>query len=280
MKVQLDISNLESIAIEDDAIYVKDDFAIIRDTVGLKSRIPSSGLSDLLYIPMGRILLVQSGSVSLRLNMQPCEVGSHQALVIPENYYMEIVALSDDYNARIVSFSDIATPFMQWGRVLLEAADEMRMLQYVELLWSVAHAGNCSKQVLNDILKAMLTDLYGLSSRGANTSLTNNMNAAEQLMQRFFNLMSQSDGTVRSVSAYASRLCVTPNHLSAVVKQQSGQTVMQLLNAHTVLQAKVLLRHTHQPIYEVADLLGFESSASFCRFFKRETGVAPGSLRS
>lgn len=99
-------------------------------------------------------------------------------------------------------------------------------------------------------------------------------------MQRFFDLMTESDSSMRSVGAYADRLCVTPNHLSAVVRQQSGQTVMQLLNAHTVLQAKVMLRHSSLPIADISDQLGFENPPSFTRFFRRETGTTPSEYRT
>ena len=55
---------------------------------------------------------------------------------------------------------------------------------------------------------------------------------------------------------------------------------MQLLNAHTVLQAKVMLRHSSLPIADISDQLGFENPPSFTRFFRRETGTTPTEYRT
>ena len=66
---------------------------------------------------------------------------------------------------------------------------------------------------------------------------------------------------------------------SAVIKEYSGQTVMQWLNRRLVLQAKVLLRGGTEPIGDIAFALGFDEQGSFARFFKRETGMTPTEYR-
>jgi AraC-like DNA-binding protein len=77
----------------------------------------------------------------------------------------------------------------------------------------------------------------------------------------------------------AEQLLLTPNHLSAVVRQQSGQTVMQWLNERTILQAKVLLKHSEMSNSEIAFQLGFNEATLFSRFFRRETGMSPKEYR-
>ena len=158
--------------------------------------------------------------------------------------------------------------------------DSRRIGSYFDLLWEVANSPTCQQMTLNNLLSALLSDLYSLDVSGDASHAAETPTAAERLMQRFFDLLAESDGTVRSVKAFADRLCVSPNHLSAVVKQQSGQTVMQLLNAHTVLHAKILLRHSTLPLADIADRLGFENPPAFSRFFKRETGVTASSVRN
>ena len=51
--------------------------------------------------------------------------------------------------------------------------------------------------------------------------------------------------------------------------------MMQWLNQETLLQAKVLLRHSDLMIYEIADRLGFNEATAFNRYFKREAGMTP-----
>lgn len=276
MKRQLNISDIIPFAINSEYIAVHGNFAIIRNVEGIRERlVATTGIGDLLYIPLGRVLLVTEGSAYLRLNMQPCRVSKRMALVIPENFYMEVLELSADYNARIVTFGGIPVPFKRWTKVNVEELDMPRIEGYFSLLWQVTNSPTCQPSTLDALLSALLSDLHSLADQADASSPTEAPAAAEQLMQRFFDLMSESDSSMRSVGAYADRLCVTPNHLSFVVRQQSGQTVMQLLNAHTVLQAKVMLRHSGQPIAVISDQLGFENPPSFTRFFKRETGLTP-----
>ena len=99
-------------------------------------------------------------------------------------------------------------------------------------------------------------------------------------MQHFLDLVAAHGATERKVAFYAEQLRLTPNHLSSVIRQQSGQTVMQWLNERTILQAKVLLRGGIDPIGDIAFALGFDEQGSFARFFKRETGMTPTEYRN
>lgn len=280
MKRQLNITDIAPFAVNNECIAVRGNFAIIRNVASIKEQMVSGGMGDLLYIPLGRILLVTTGTVRLRLNMQSCQVEKGTALVIPENFYMEVMELSADYNAQIATFGGIPIPFKQWSSITVKGDDSRRISSYFDLLWEVANSPTCQQTTLNNLLSALLSDLYSLDVSGDASHAAETPTAAERLMQRFFDLLAESDGTVRSVKAFADRLCVSPNHLSAVVKQQSGQTVMQLLNAHTVLHAKILLRHSTLSLADIADRLGFENPPAFSRFFKRETGVTAGSVRN
>ena len=91
--------------------------------------------------------------------------------------------------------------------------------------------------------------------------------------------MNQHGTIERAIPFYANQLCLSPNRLSAVIKEYSGQTVMQWLNRRLVLQAKVLLRGGTDPIGDIAFALGFDEQGSFARFFKRETGMTPTEYR-
>lgn len=163
MNNQLNNSNLAIFADTDSDVFVRGDFAIIRNVANIKSHILASGLGELFFIPLGRILLVTSGSASLRINMQPRKVEAGQAVVIPENFYMEVLEVSTAYNAQIVSFCGIPNPFKRWVSISLEIEDRSRMNSYYDLLWQVAHAGSCSQAILDNLLIAMLSDLHGIN---------------------------------------------------------------------------------------------------------------------
>ncbi|MBR1793414.1 MAG: AraC family transcriptional regulator [Bacteroidales bacterium] len=278
MTIQLNISNIIPFAEINSHIAVHGNFAIIRSIVGLKEQM-SREVGSLLFIPLGRILMVTKGDANLRLNMQPCRVERGDVLVIPENYYMEVQGFSTDYNSQIVTYSGMATPFKRWTKVSLDETDSQRIGSYFDLLWQVVKSQSCQPATLDNLLSAMLSDIYSISLHEVSTRPHEVPTAAMKIVARFFDLLAESDGAMRNVSAYADCLCITPNHLSAIIKQQTGKTVLQLLNAHAVLQAKVLLLHSEQSIADISDQLGFENPPSFTRFFKRETALTPREFR-
>ena len=61
----------------------------------------------------------------------------------------------------------------------------------------------------------------------------------EQLHHRFVALVKQYGLTEHKVEFYADRLCLTPNHLGSVIREVSGQTVMQWIHRHIIQQAKL-----------------------------------------
>ena len=59
-----------------------------------------------------------------------------------------------------------------------------------------------------------------------------------------------------------------------------GQSAMQYLTRWRMQLARTHLRGLSEPLASVAERVGYRSEAAFCRAFKREFGVSPGSIRS
>ena len=76
-------------------------------------------------------------------------------------------------------------------------------------------------------------------------------------------------------SFYADKLCLTPHYLSSVIRETSGQTVMQWINQAVILEAKVLLKHSNLLVFQISDELNFPNPSFFSKFFKRMTGMTP-----
>ena len=55
---------------------------------------------------------------------------------------------------------------------------------------------------------------------------------------------------------------------------------MRYLTQWRMRLARTHLRETSEPLSVLADRLGYQSEAAFCRAFKRVFGVPPGSVRS
>lgn len=83
-----------------------------------------------------------------------------------------------------------------------------------------------------------------------------------------------------SVSYYAHQLGVSAGYLTDQVKKQTGVTAGKIIRQAIVLEAKRLIINTDLTVSKIAEHLGFQDTAYFCRLFKRETNVTPSHFRA
>ena len=259
-------------------IYASEDIAILRSLRPLMSSSAVELIHAPQYVELGRILLVTGGKAVHQINLVPFETQPGDVLVIPQNTYISLSSLSDDYEGQMISFDHLSVDFEKCVHLRLKEDDFRRIRHYVDLLWETVHSKFDRKSV-EHLETALLYDLKHLHTDQSGSMLSG-LSRSQLIFQRFMDALGRKEPLPRSVKAYAEEVCVSPNYLSAIVKQQSGRSVMDWLNAHAILRAQVLLRHTDLPIYEVADRLDFQCATFFSRFFKRETGVTPREYRN
>jgi transcriptional regulator GlxA family with amidase domain len=77
----------------------------------------------------------------------------------------------------------------------------------------------------------------------------------------------------------AQRLRCSPDYLSHLFRQETGQRLAAYVNKERIEAAQELLRHTALNVAEIAFAVGFENPGYFARVFKVEIGIAPGDYR-
>ena len=261
-----------------DNLYVSEDIAILRSLMPLKTSATVEALHTPQYVELGRIVLVTGGKATHHINLVPYETEAGDILVIPQHNYLSLESISNDYDGQMLSFGPLPIDFEKCARLRLQADDFLRIRHYVDLLWEIVHRPY-DRQTVEHLETALLYDLKLLHAHQAGEN-TAKLSRGQRILQQFLDALGRKDPLPRNIKAYADYLCITPNHLSAVIREQSGRSVMDWLNAHCILRAQVLLRHTNLSIYEIADRLDFQSSTFFTRFFHRETGVTPKEYRA
>lgn len=106
-----------------------------------------------------------------------------------------------------------------------------------------------------------------------------NKSRKEYIFERFYETLVESYQSERSVKFYADQLCLTPKHLSGVVKEISGKTVGEWVDELVILEAKALLNSSSMNIQEIADRLNFANQSFFGKYFKHYTGMSPKEYR-
>lgn len=82
-----------------------------------------------------------------------------------------------------------------------------------------------------------------------------------------------------SVASLAREVGMSRSGFSARFSQLVGDSAMRYLTRWRMQLARAQLGEESVPLGVLAERLGYQSEAAFCRAFKREFGVSPGSLR-
>ncbi|TWR24419.1 helix-turn-helix domain-containing protein [Mucilaginibacter pallidiroseus] len=142
----------------------------------------------------------------------------------------------------------------------------------------------------SELIRSLLTELIFEAQKmvPATVSPQAGSNASERLAVSFMRLLEREmnmDVSYRkpcllSPADYAGRLAVHVNYLNKVLKEITGQTTTQLINARILSEATVLLKNTKLMVSEIAWALGFSHPNHFSSFIKKQTGLNPKTFRN
>ena len=83
----------------------------------------------------------------------------------------------------------------------------------------------------------------------------------------------------RSLSHYASRLCVTPHYLSEICKKVSGKSATYWIDRFTMQEITRLLRQKELSLTEIAERMNFSSMSYFSRYVQKRIHLSPSEYR-
>lgn len=229
----------------------------------------------------GRVMLVTRGWVRVIVNLEEHLLEPQSIIVLLAGSIFEIQEYSNDFDMQAFSFQGLSIVATSLHRHFVHtfSDDEWQLCEeYVHLLWHEVHRQPLLPDVIKHLQTAFLLELQRIASR---EEAVRQKSASRQdiFLHRFLDLVNQHGLKERKIEFYADRLCVTPNHLGAVIRQASGLTIMQWLNRHAIQESKVLLKYSDMPIWEVAERMNFANPSFFSKFFKQQTGMTPGEFR-
>lgn len=99
-----------------------------------------------------------------------------------------------------------------------------------------------------------------------------NSDVVESAKNYILDNYSQEDITLNSV---ASHVNVSPNHLSAMFSQRTGQTFVKYLTDIRMNRAKELLKCTTKRSNEISEEIGYKDPHYFSHLFKKNVGCTP-----
>lgn len=262
--------------------YLRNDITLILDSDQMGREV--TALRQPMRGKEGRLIRIVSGTATYRINLEDYQLSQRDVIIIPPESIIEIITHSPDFS--IEALVPSALPGIRQEEFVrglpaevmhqsLGESDWHRLGQFILLIANMLDDEDPTMEAVSHLVLSMVIYLKRIASRLAPRQTVSKTSRGEETFHRFLRLANEHGCRERNVTFYAERLLITPNHLSAIVRQQSGQSVMQWLTERTLTEARILLRHSDLMMYEIADRLCFPEATAFGRYFKKHTGMTP-----
>ncbi len=238
------------------------------------------------------VLVVLGGRMEYSINLKHYTIEDTGILInFPENiitinWARDIeayaVILSTSYmNQLKVELSQRVASYIQFKRAPfcpVPYADLANLEGYYVLIkWQMDHPNPESSHIVAGLVEAFMYQSISLVDRErvVPAAAQPELSRALEISNQFMQLLAQYHTQERGIAFYASKMCVTRNYLSMVIKQCTGKTVRDWIDEYVVLEAKSLLRFSGLNVQTIAYRLNFPTQSSFGKYFKNKTGLSP-----
>lgn len=284
--------NLQAIETHKVASYIDNQIALV------------SRMSDIRTIPREKMLLegyifalIVKGNASAVIDDISYELGEGDVFIFYPRNILESFMMSIDLEVRAAfvapelaeRLADIVN--LNWTFRLMAQSHEIihsspenirHFIAYFDLLQDkLAEPDSPNKaNSLRMLFASLIYEIIDVGSRKNIEVPEADFSSSENLMQRFFQLLSETENPYMTVSEYADRLNISPKYFSSVCKRTMGKTAGQLIDDAVIKMAQVLLHDRYKSIKQIADQLNFENQSHFGTYFKRHVGISPQEYRN
>ena len=267
-----------------DAIIKKNGIVVIDNITSMPSYNEPYISQNLVYA------ICHSGYSSGSYDTQSVHFSPMDVAMIYPRHAISANDTSDDFLVTLVVVSDevfkiIASQqiFRNRFRYELSPCFKLAQSQFSDVMKIVEALSVIDKSGLNSrnlLMVDLLDVLVELTDHFREQNETDEQPASTRLSQRLYDAIADNFRQHRDVDFYADLFCLSSKHFSTVVKQETGMPASHWIQQYIIIQAKQMLRkNLFATIQEVAYDLGFADQTSFCRYFKRETGMTPMEYR-
>jgi AraC-like DNA-binding protein len=254
---------------------------------------------ELAKIDCFMIVFCQEGNITLNINGNQHSLKKDFCAILPPGTIVRKIACKQPYVVKIaaasVSFlTEILNSSKETWNIIhflyynpihpIQKANSYKLYLYKELLITLIqeqpHA--YSKQTRRFHFAGMFCEMMVLLNQMIPKDYeaqTLDKNRAAVIARDFIELVNSDNGMHRTVSYYADRLCYSPKYLSATVKQITGKSPLQIINAHAIKQIKYKIKHSQMSMKELADYFEFTNPSFFGKFVKMHIGMSPMQYR-
>ena len=267
----------------------KKEVAVIRNVHGFPER------DKHIISPYLTLLICHSGSSRALYDMQEVVFRPNEVAMVLPNHIISPIERSSDYSTTIIMHSLAFEQEMTQRRMthdrnkfhklpacLLTDEEMAQYMKAVELLEIISETPVSRYPHRHDMLLAqtdIMTDMLDACRRDMDQD-AKPIDRNRSIFNVFCNHLAAYYREQHEVAFYAEKAHLTTRHFSVVIKDVVGISASDYIEQYLATQSKNLLSSRQDlSVHQISDLLGYADSSSFCRFFKRATGVTPKDFR-
>jgi AraC-like DNA-binding protein len=238
-------------------------------------------------------IICTKGTMKGNINMNPRTSQAPCLIVVLADQILQLEYISEDFEGFFVVmskwftetlFGDAQNRFSLLRSVQdtpcvpLSEQEMEAMLEYYAMMKRAIGAKDnpYRMEMAHHLTKAFV---YGIGYYIHNVSDNKKKTRQELLVETFLSYVKANYRAQRGVEFYAGTMCLTPKHLSKVIKENSGLSASDWIENHVILEAKALLKSTNMTIQQISDGLNFPSQSFFGKYFKRLVGMSPSEYK-
>lgn len=238
-------------------------------------------------------IIVFEGTCQADINLVSYEIKAPALVCVRSMQIMQPTSFSHDFNAAVIvmskRFSENLFLFLN-SSPIASIANRHPVAPIPEPLVPKFHDFlKSTREILSEtsnpyasqaLLYQMLLFITRDGYKCYNSFINDSIYTQDRISNRFLALVQEHFRRERFLDFYASKLEITPKHLSRTVKKQTGFTAVEWIERFVILESKVLLKSSNLNIQQIADELNFPSQSFFGKYFKKFTGMSPKEFRN
>ena len=230
-------------------------------------------------------LISKSGHLNLRIGSKEYQYATPFIVYLPENTEFSISEFSHDLELwkidfTSVFFSDFFFEIQQFYSefIYLNFENKPCFINIISICNMMDYEFNQS-QINHNILYNLWISLFSIFRSEHSKKETIIHSGKNHYFQEFIGLLEENYKYNHSPEFYASKLVISPRQLNKIINDLLGKSILNLITARKMIEAKKEIINTNKHISEIGFELGYTEKSYFSKVFKNYYGITPSELK-
>lgn len=232
--------------------------------------------------------ICKRGKARIKINLKEYHLESNSIIAVLPNYIIQILEQDENLeieflmstfdfvsDIKLLTDADFLEKVQQITLLKVDEETAIDLLEFHAFIVKQYKKTNYDESVMKNLLIALVYRVLLIHQESRNNERVEPLTHKEEIFQRFLGLLFRHYKSERTIKFYASKLYLTPSHLTKVIKEVSYRTVSDWIDEMVVMSAKAMLKSSGMTVSQISEELNFANPSFFGTYFRKRTGLTP-----